>query len=90
MAGPARAILPPALILSVTASAHAQRRTDVVTLANGDRITGEVGRLERGRLEFKTDVLRVQLVRQPPAKPRRREQRRRDRRLDRLDVLTYY
>ena len=30
-------------------------RTDVVTLANGDRITGEVVRLERGRLEFKTD-----------------------------------
>ena len=32
-----------------------QGRTDVVTLANGDRITGEVVRLERGRLEFKTD-----------------------------------
>jgi hypothetical protein len=27
----------------------------VVTLANGDRITGEVVRVERGRLEFKTD-----------------------------------
>ena len=26
-----------------------------MTLANGDRITGEVVRLERGRLEFKTD-----------------------------------
>src|SRR6187401_529612 len=35
--------------------AHAQGRTDVVTLANGDRITGEVVRLERGRLELKTD-----------------------------------
>ena len=34
---------------------HAQGRTDVVTLANGDRITGEVIALERGRLEFKTD-----------------------------------
>ena len=34
---------------------HAQGRTDVVTLANGDRITGEIVRLERGRLEFKTD-----------------------------------
>ena len=33
----------------------AQARTDVVTLANGDRITGEIVRLERGRLEFKTD-----------------------------------
>ena len=29
--------------------------TDVVTLANGDRITGEIIVLERGRLEFKTD-----------------------------------
>jgi len=34
---------------------YAQGRTDVVTLANGDHITGEVARLERGRLEFKTD-----------------------------------
>jgi Protein of unknown function, DUF481 len=34
---------------------HAQGRTDVVTLANGDRITGEIIVLERGRLEFKTD-----------------------------------
>ena len=33
----------------------AQGRTDVVTLPNGDRITGEVVRLDRGRLEFKTD-----------------------------------
>ena len=33
----------------------AQGRTDVVTLANSDRITGEVKKLERGRLEFKTD-----------------------------------
>ena len=32
-----------------------QGRTDVVTLPNGDRITGEVVRLDRGRLEFKTD-----------------------------------
>jgi hypothetical protein len=34
---------------------HAQPRTDVVTLANGDRITGEVKRLDRGQVEFKTD-----------------------------------
>jgi hypothetical protein len=33
----------------------AQGKTDVVTLANGDRITGEVDRLERGRLKFDTD-----------------------------------
>ena len=34
---------------------HAQGRTDVVTLANGDHITGEINALDRGRLEFKTD-----------------------------------
>jgi hypothetical protein len=33
----------------------AQARTDVVSLANGDRITGEIVRLDRGRLEFETD-----------------------------------
>ena len=43
-----------ALLLCVPATASAQR-TDVVTLGNGDRITGEVIKLERGRLEFKTD-----------------------------------
>jgi hypothetical protein len=37
------------------AAAWAQGRTDLVTLANGDRITGEVVRLDRGMLEFKTD-----------------------------------
>ena len=50
-----KAVVAIALALSVTATAHAQGRTDVVTLANGDRITGEIVRLERGRLEFKTD-----------------------------------
>ena len=49
-----------ALLLSflawlMPATAHAQGKTDVVTLGNGDRITGEVKRLERGRLEFDTD-----------------------------------
>jgi hypothetical protein len=44
-----------ALALSFSPIVDAQGRTDVVTLANGDRITGEVVRLERGRLEFKTD-----------------------------------
>jgi hypothetical protein len=43
------------LVLAAGTTAYAQLRTDVVTLANGDRITGEVVRLERGRLEFKTD-----------------------------------
>jgi hypothetical protein len=44
-----------ALALAMPVAAHGQARTDVVTLANGDRITGEVIRLERGQLEFKTD-----------------------------------
>lgn len=35
--------------------AQAQGKTDVATLGNGDRITGEVKGLERGRLEFDTD-----------------------------------
>lgn len=42
------------LVVLANTTASAQR-TDVVVLANGDRITGEVSRLERGRLEFKTD-----------------------------------
>jgi hypothetical protein len=32
-----------------------QPKTDVVTLANGDRITGEIVNLAKGRLELKTD-----------------------------------
>src|SRR5687768_17869880 len=30
-------------------------KTDVVVLKNGDRVTGEVQQLDRGRLTFKTD-----------------------------------
>jgi hypothetical protein len=43
-----------AFVLAFCADAQAQR-TDVVTLGNGDRITGEIINLNRGRLEFKTD-----------------------------------
>jgi len=49
-----RAIVAAALVLVFYADAQAQR-TDVVTLGNGDRITGEIINLTRGRLEFKTD-----------------------------------
>ena len=42
-------------ILGVTAPASAQGKTDVVTLSNGDRITGDIEGLERGRLEFSTN-----------------------------------
>jgi hypothetical protein len=41
--------------LAISARVEAQGKTDVVTLANGDRITGEVKALDRGRLEFSTD-----------------------------------
>jgi hypothetical protein len=54
IAGRARAV---AAIVSVlyACPAEAQDRTDVVSLANGDRVTGEVLSLERGQLAFKTD-----------------------------------
>jgi hypothetical protein len=42
------------LTLCLGTTAYAQK-TDVVTLGNGDRITGEIKNLERGRLEFSTD-----------------------------------
>ena len=53
--GVTRAVVTIALALSLPATAQAQAKTDVVTLANGNRITGEVVQLQRGRLEFKTD-----------------------------------
>jgi hypothetical protein len=42
------------VFLCLAGTARAQR-TDVVRMANGDRITGEVKKLDRGQLEFKTD-----------------------------------
>jgi uncharacterized protein DUF481 len=39
----------------LTTPAQAQPKTDVVTLANGDRVTGEIKNLTRGRLEYSTD-----------------------------------
>jgi len=50
-----RCVLALVFVASFVVDARAQGRTDVVTLRNGDRITGEVIELERGRLEFKTD-----------------------------------
>lgn len=44
-----------ALALALLPGVAAAERTDVVVLKNGDRITGEVKKLESGRLEFKTD-----------------------------------
>jgi hypothetical protein len=51
----ARAAIVLAMVIAAGARASAQGRTDVVMLANGDRITGEIVELARGRLEFKTD-----------------------------------
>jgi len=55
MPGFARSLLSAVLVVCCSVSGRAQGRTDTVALANGDRITGEVLRLERGRLEFKTN-----------------------------------
>ena len=51
-AGGWKITLPVALVIVVALGSPARaQRTDVVTLANGDRITGEVSTLDRGRLE---------------------------------------
>jgi hypothetical protein len=44
-----------ALVLLFTAAPAAAQKTDVVVLVNGDRITGEVKLLSRGRLQVSTD-----------------------------------
>jgi hypothetical protein len=52
----AKIAVPAALAtLLAVAPLEAQPRTDVITLSNGDRLTGDVERLDRGRVEFKTD-----------------------------------
>jgi hypothetical protein len=43
-------------LFAASDAARAAPRTDIVTLKNGDRITGEVKGLEQGKLEFKTDA----------------------------------
>ncbi|WOJ95651.1 DUF481 domain-containing protein [Congregibacter brevis] len=47
------------LLVSVclSESAAAQRKTDTITLYNGDRVTGEIKSLLGGRLSFKTDAM---------------------------------
>jgi hypothetical protein len=51
----ARALAVVALVVSSSTLAWAQPKTDVVRLANGDHVTGEIVDLNRGRLELKTD-----------------------------------
>lgn len=51
-----RVILPAAFVIVVVLGTPVSaQKTDIVTLANGDRITGEVSTLSRGQLEYKTD-----------------------------------
>ena len=53
-----------ALLLSAPAAAAAER-TDVLILKNGDHITGEIKKLQRGSLEFKTDHMGTLTVEWP-------------------------
>jgi len=45
------------VLLFAATAASARDKTDVVTLANGDRLTGEIIQLDHGKLELKTDAL---------------------------------
>ena len=53
-----------AAVLLVHAPAIAQK-TDVVTLNNGDDITGEVKELKRGKLKYKTDAMSTVYIEWP-------------------------
>jgi uncharacterized protein DUF481 len=44
-------------LLFAATPAAARDKTDVVTLENGDRLTGEIIQLEHGQLEIKTDAI---------------------------------
>jgi hypothetical protein len=50
-----RAALTLTLLVVLAGTARAQPKADVVRLANGDHITGEVKNLNRGQLELSTD-----------------------------------
>jgi hypothetical protein len=43
------------IVVGTATSTWAQAKTDIVTLRNGDRITGDVESVNRGRLKLKTD-----------------------------------
>ena len=45
------------LFACLSGPVHAGEKTDILTLTNGDEITGEIKKLERGTLRFKTDSL---------------------------------
>ncbi|WP_165954250.1 DUF481 domain-containing protein [Seongchinamella unica] len=56
---PTRGLLTLLILLLVTLShdVRASRKTDVVTLYNGDKITGEIAEMDGGILQFKTDAM---------------------------------
>ncbi len=45
------------LVALITQNAAAKRTDDVVTMENGDRMTGEIKRLEQGELSFKANYM---------------------------------
>ncbi|HEU4638377.1 MAG TPA: DUF481 domain-containing protein, partial [Candidatus Binatia bacterium] len=52
-----RVMLAMALVASLTTGIFAKRTDDVVVLKNGDRLTGEIKRLQRGELTFKASYM---------------------------------
>jgi hypothetical protein len=52
---PLRLLLVLCLLFALASPAAAAKKTDILVMGNGDRITGEIDRLERGRLYYKTD-----------------------------------
>ncbi len=50
-----RSVWSAVLLLPLLATPSFGQKTDVVTLRNGDSITGEIKRLKRGKLEYSTD-----------------------------------
>ena len=63
-----------AVILALTSPLAAAEKTDVVVFKNGDRLTGEVKKLERGKLSFKTDAMEtIQIEWKDVARVRARE-----------------
>ena len=52
---PLRLLLALCLLAVFAVPAAAAKKTDILVMGNGDRITGEIDRLERGRLYYKTD-----------------------------------
>ena len=50
------------IVCACSTMAHAKAKTDVIFLKNGDRVTGEVKSLLRGKLELKTDHMGTILI----------------------------